>query len=480
MSAAVTTLGSATSKRSPRRVGAALVAVGAWLLLILASPPGATATETSRPVIASVTVSAAGGVHPVPNGRRIVLKVRVSGAKTCTFWAQNAPDSGLFFVRTFACHSGHVQALMPPAHNFSAKRVTLRYLLRAYGPGGSVERQVAVTVAGKRSPRPSNPQAPATPVATASLSISPNSLPATGGEVALTFASTNATSCEITSTPALWNGSSRLAVSCNGALTEDVPPSTDPQQWTFTLTATNNYGQSASSSQTLTELAPQQQPAQTALGVDFDENWAGYDIRGSSITAVSGSFNVPTLYAATNHTTSSEWVGIDGAANDSLIQAGVAQKYDPSTGLVYDHAWWEILPAPETVVPLRVSTGDEISIAITQIAGTRWRISITNDTTGDRFVTTQSYMGPSESAEWIVEAPTSGATGAVETLGGFTPNVTFADALYAGNATTLTEDVMVQVGVIVATPSPFSGNAFAVGYGATAPDPPGLRFTGRR
>jgi hypothetical protein len=431
-------------------------------------------------VIASVTVSAAGGVHPVSNGRQIVLKVRVSGAKTCTFWAQNAPDSGLFFVRTFACLSGHVQALMPPAHNFSTKRVTLRYLLRAHGPGGSVDKQVAVTVAGKRSPSPTNPQAPATPVATASLAIIPNSLPATGGQVALTFTSTNATSCEITSTPAFWNGSSRLAVDCNGAVTEAVPPSTDPQQWTFVLTATNNYGQSASSSQTLTELAPQQQPAPTALGVDYDENWAGYDISGSSFTAVSGSFNVPTLYAATKHTTSSEWVGIDGAANDSLIQAGVAQKYDPSTGLVFDHAWWEILPAPETIVPVRVSTGDEVSIAIRQIAGTRWRISITNDTTGRRFVTNQTYMGPSESAEWIVEAPTSGATGALETLGGFTPNVTFADALYEGNATTLTEDVMVQDGVIVATPSPFSNNSFAVGYGTTAPAPPGFGFTRRR
>jgi hypothetical protein len=425
-------------------------------------------------VIASVTVSAAGGVDPVRSGRRIVLKVRVSGAKTCTFWAQNAPDSGLFFVRTFACLSGHVRALMPPAQNFSAKRVTLRYLLRAHGPGGSVDKQVAVTVAGKRPPRPSNPQAAATPVATAALSISTNSLAATGGQVTLIVTSTNATSCELTSTPAFWDGSSRLAVSCNGAVTEAVPPVTDPQEWTFVLTATNNYGQSATSSQTLTELAPQQQPTPPAVGVDYDENWAGYDLSGSSFTAVSGSFNVPTLYAATKHTTSAEWVGIDGAANDSLIQAGVAQKFDPLTGLVYDHAWWEILPAAEAVVPLRISTGDEISVAIAQTARTRWRISITNDTTGQRFVTDQTYAGPSESAEWIVEAPTAGATGALETLGGFTPNVTFGDAFYQGDATTLTKDVMVQGGVIVATPSPLSKNAFVVGYGATAPDPPGF------
>jgi Peptidase A4 family len=475
----VTPLGSATSKPSPRlRVGAALVAVGSWLLLL--SPPGATAAKASRPVIASVTVSAAGGVHPVPNGRRILLDVRVSGARTCTFWAQNAPDSGLFFVRTFACLSGYVRALMPPAENFSARRVTLRYLLRAHGPGGTVEKQVAVIVAAKQPLVPSNPQAAATPPATASLSISPASLPSTGGQVAFTFASTNATSCELSSTPAFWNGSSGLAVSCNGAVTEAVPPSTEPQQWTFVLTATNNYGQSATSSQTLTEAAPEQQPTPPALGIDYVENWAGYDISGDSFAAVAGTFNVPTLYAATKHATSSEWVGIDGAANDSLIQAGVAQKYDPSTGLVYDHAWWEILPAAETVVPLRISTGDEISIAITQIAGTHWRISITNETTRRAFVTNQTYLGPLESAEWIVEAPTSGATGAVETLGGFTPNVTFANAAYEGNATTLTEDVMVQDGVIVATPSPISRNAFVVGYGATAPDPPGLAFTGRR
>ena len=209
-----------------------------------------------------------------------------------------------------------------------------------------------------------------------------------------------------------------------------------------------------------------------ALGVDYDENWAGYDISGSSFTAVSGSFNVPTLYAATKHTTSSEWVGIDGAANDSLIQAGVAQKYDPTTGLVYDHAWWEILPAAETIVPLACLDRRRGLRRHRSNRRTRWRISITNDTTGQRFVTNQTYVGPSESAEWIVEAPTSGATGALETLGGFTPNVTFADASLRGQRDDPHRGRDGSGRRDRGHSLPVLRDAFVVGYGATAPTRP--------
>src|SRR6185312_14907172 len=78
--------------------------------------------------------------------------------------------------------------------------------------------------------------------------------------------------------------------------------------------------------------------APTAWG---SPNWSGYFAGGGPFTAVTGTFNVPMLTPASGETHTSAWVGIDGADNDSLIQAGIAEEYDPTTNTVYGHAWWE-------------------------------------------------------------------------------------------------------------------------------------------
>ena len=58
----------------------------------------------------------------------------------------------------------------------------------------------------------------------------------------------------------------------------------------------------------------------------------------------------------------SEWVGIDGPDNGSLIQAGVTEAPDPGNAAGFDvFAWWEVLahrrPAHHD---LTVSPGDEM------------------------------------------------------------------------------------------------------------------------
>jgi hypothetical protein len=119
-----------------------------------------------------------------------------------------------------------------------------------------------------------------------------------------------------------------------------------------------------------------------------------------------------------------------------------------------------------------VAAGDVVTVSIGQVSAGVWRISVTNDTTRQTFSTTESYAGPGGSAEWIVEAPVSAATGRIETLGQYTPSVTFSDLSTTGAQTSVTAEVMVQQGVTVSQPSTFTPAGFNVAYGAVAPDPP--------
>lgn len=208
-------------------------------------------------------------------------------------------------------------------------------------------------------------------------------------------------------------------------------------------------------------------------------NWSGYFVGGGPFTAVTGTFNVPTLQTAAGETHTSAWVGIDGADNDSLIQAGIAEQYDPQTKLVFAHAWWEILPDLETPIPMGIQPGDQMTVSIGQVSGTTWEISLTDATQNLHFVTDQTYSGPADSAEWIVEAPSIPAPGTtdlssatVATLGAFTPNITFSNLLVNGAQSSLDVVQMEQGGAVVATPSAVTPNGFSVAYGAAAPPGP--------
>lgn len=104
------------------------------------------------------------------------------------------------------------------------------------------------------------------PTPTASLLLSPTSLPSSGGNIVLTYSSENASSCSLKSTPAFWTGSNPTTVACNGTYRATVSSAFSKLQWIFTFTATNAVGVSVSGSQTLTEQAP---PAVTSTTVSM-------------------------------------------------------------------------------------------------------------------------------------------------------------------------------------------------------------------
>jgi hypothetical protein len=207
-----------------------------------------------------------------------------------------------------------------------------------------------------------------------------------------------------------------------------------------------------------------------SMTISQSTNWSGYVVGDGPYTSVTGTFDVPNLVATPTRTFTAEWVGIDGAANRSLIQAGVVEMFDPTTDSVSVAAWWEILPAPITLIPMTVVPGDTVSVTISQVSGTLWGIAMANGTTGGNYTTYQSYSGPQTSAEWIVEAPTSLLRGQT-TLGEYRPDVTFSNVGVDGPETTLTQVTMVQGGAAVSTPSTLTATGFSVTYGASSPTP---------
>jgi hypothetical protein len=142
-------------------------------------------------------------------------------------------------------------------------------------------------------------------------------------------------------------------------------------------------------------------------------NWSGY-ARTGTFAGITATWTVPAVQATPAPGFSASWIGIDGFENSSLIQAGTEQDY--FGGAVHYDAWWEILPAAETTIPVHsypVGPGDRMSASIyetTTIAakpttGHVWVIDLADSTKGWKYSATEPYAGPGASAEWILEAP---------------------------------------------------------------------------
>jgi hypothetical protein len=201
---------------------------------------------------------------------------------------------------------------------------------------------------------------------------------------------------------------------------------------------------------------------------------------------VDGTWTVPAVTGAGRQSTySAAWTGIDGFTNSSLIQAGTEQ--DVIKGVAHYAAWWEILPAAETVIPsITVEPGDSITVSITQVAGPTWKVTLTDNgqpghPAQPSFSTTQTYTGPGTSAEWILEAPQVG--GRVATLapyGSTKFDLGSADGatpgLAAGTSGELTQGSFFHSTVVSIASAPDTGtpvgDGFATAYGSVAPPAP--------
>jgi hypothetical protein len=226
-------------------------------------------------------------------------------------------------------------------------------------------------------------------------------------------------------------------------------------------------------------------------------NWSGYAVStttpsslpcvpgsGTTYTAVTATWTVPSV-TGSGTAYSAVWTGIDGFTNSSLIQAGTEQ--DVINGSPHYDAWWEILPAPETLIPaISVEPGDSITVAISKGSGGSWTISLTDNGQSSHaaqptFTTVQSYTGPGTSAEWVVEAPTVG--GRIATLADYGSTVFdlgtvngSAVAIPANSGGELVQGShhFTQVVSIPSEPDtgPPAGDGFAAAYGSAQPAAP--------
>ncbi len=240
------------------------------------------------------------------------------------------------------------------------------------------------------------------------------------------------------------------------------------------VTVTDQGGQVATARLTLT-TNPQ-------LATSVSPNWSGYIVQNGAFNGVSATFNVAGLTSPqpsvcntgssgslSPNCATAEWVGVDGANNADLIQAGVVEVPVVGTSSYCIQPWWEILPAPPTYFTNScnaVAAGDSVSVDVYETTTANlWEIQIRDNTNGLSFSTQQSYAGPGASAEWIVEAPTSSQ--GIMTLSPYTP-VTFTNPSYSlaplGGVDQQTAVVMVQNGSEVSAPIKSTSNSFTVAY----------------
>jgi Peptidase A4 family len=142
-------------------------------------------------------------------------------------------------------------------------------------------------------------------------------------------------------------------------------------------------------------------------------NWSGYAVetnlkapQNNAVTIVSAQWVVPTVTCLPTSSYSAMWIGMDGYSDNTVEQTGTSQ--DCQRGIPQYYAWYEMYPHAMYRSNLLVSPGNSMSASV-QYAGTnKFTLKLTNLTTGNIFTTTQRLFGAQrQSAEWVVEAPSS-------------------------------------------------------------------------
>jgi Peptidase A4 family len=144
-------------------------------------------------------------------------------------------------------------------------------------------------------------------------------------------------------------------------------------------------------------------------------NWSGYAATAPSaepltFVDVTGTWVQPKAHCVKGRFDAAAfWVGIGGFNEDSstLQQVGTTAQCS-SRGVASSFVWWEIIPAAQVRVPMKVRAGDRVTAAVL-INGSKVTMSIKNLTRRTRFSTSVTVAQPLDvsSAEWIAEAPTA-------------------------------------------------------------------------
>ncbi|HTW09911.1 MAG TPA: G1 family glutamic endopeptidase [Acidimicrobiales bacterium] len=204
-------------------------------------------------------------------------------------------------------------------------------------------------------------------------------------------------------------------------------------------------------------------------GADVSDNWSGYveSGPGTTFTAVSGAWTVPSLAAGSPTGAASTWVGIGGWDTPGLVQTGTEVRNTSG----YDEylAWYEIVPQPPVELG-RVAPGDQMAADIAQDGPATWTVTLTDVTEKTTWTGPVSAGIDGATAEWIEEAPQSASTGGILALADF-KRVKFTSLAFAGSeagSVTAQPFYLVSKKSILAWPSRYDAttNSFTVTYGS--------------
>ena len=140
-------------------------------------------------------------------------------------------------------------------------------------------------------------------------------------------------------------------------------------------------------------------------------NWSGYVANGGNgFDCVEAIWVQPTVRCSGTTTQSAVyWVGLGGYLQESLVQIGTESSC--IRGEASASAWRESLPDEHVYIrlPLRVAAGQRIWAQVRWLTGSRYRLSMSNLVTRRHFsIEVTNATLDRTSADWIVEAPTSG------------------------------------------------------------------------
>ncbi|WP_435130746.1 G1 family glutamic endopeptidase [Actinacidiphila sp. bgisy144] len=161
----------------------------------------------------------------------------------------------------------------------------------------------------------------------------------------------------------------------------------------------------------------------------YSGNWSGYAAANGNggDTQVSSSWVQPAVdCTVTPSGMSSFWVGLDGWTNDALEQTGT--EADCVNGQASYYAWWEVLPANQSLFSgVTVAPGDRLSADVVDNGNGTFTMTLADATRG--WTRTKTAAGSSNrqdnSAEIIAEATSN--YGVIQPLPDFR-TVTFTDA----------------------------------------------------
>jgi hypothetical protein len=151
-------------------------------------------------------------------------------------------------------------------------------------------------------------------------------------------------------------------------------------------------------------------------------NWSGYADVNETYKSVAATWTEPTVNCSSGlgglgglglgslsdsllggpSAAAAFWVGLDGFNSTSVEQLGTDSDCDGSTASYY--AWYEMYPNPSVDLSQTVNPGDSMT-AWVAYTGSAFQLSITDNTQGWNFTTTEAGTFDRSSAEVVAEAP---------------------------------------------------------------------------